>query len=118
MAIQLSKSKKRTGRAIIGARVAPSTGISLLKPPPQSRFARVAAGPPPWMNAPLSHKVTKVHTVSFLVIPVILRIGAQTGHKQSKAAFFFRPALPISSFFLTAPRAKAISSDPRKAYIY
>ena len=60
--LQLSKSKKRTGRALIGARVAPSTGIShrslplnlaslvlplarvapsagisLLKPPPQQK---------------------------------------------------------------------------------
>jgi hypothetical protein len=36
------------------------------------------------MDAPLSHQVTKVHTISFLAIPVILRIVAQTGPKQEK----------------------------------
>jgi hypothetical protein len=57
--VQLSKSKKSTGRANGG-------------------------GPRPWMDAPLSHQVTKVHTFSFLAIPPILRIVAQTGHKQGK----------------------------------
>ena len=44
--------------------------------------------PRPWMDAPLSHQVTKVHTFSFLAIPVILWIVAQTGHKQEKHASF------------------------------
>ena len=53
---------------------------------------------PPRMDAPLSHKVTKVHTFSFLAIPVILRIVAQTGHKQEKHASF--PPYASSPHFL------------------
>jgi len=63
--LQLSKSKK---------------GISLLKPPPHKKEETqrlvTGGGPHPWMDVPLSHKVTKVHTISFLAIPVIFLIMA------------------------------------------
>ena len=42
--LQLSKSKKRTGHAIIGARVAPSGGISHRSLPLKARFARLVVG--------------------------------------------------------------------------
>jgi hypothetical protein len=100
--LQLSKSKKRTGRALIGARVAPSSGISLLKPPPHKKEETqrlvTGGGPRPWMDALPSHKVTKVHTISFLAIPVILRIVAQISPKQEKHASF--PLYASSPHFL------------------
>jgi hypothetical protein len=56
--------------------------------PLKARFARLVVGSRPWMDAPLSHQVTKVHTFSFFATPVILPIVAQTGHKQGRHASF------------------------------
>ncbi len=104
----MSKSKKRTGHAIVGARVAPSGGKATGASPSKLASlvwssARVApstkgkdAKAEPYglldrltrRHTRLSHQVTKVHTFSFFATPVILQIVAQTGHKQGRHASF------------------------------
>jgi hypothetical protein len=104
----LSKSKRRTGHAIVGARVAPSSGKatgatpsklaslvwSLARVAPSTKGRDAKAGPHGLLDrltcrhTRLSHQVTKVHTFSFFATPVILPIVAQTGYKQGKHASF------------------------------
>ncbi len=91
LTIQLSKSKERTGRAIIGARFARLV-VGSRRPSTKGRDAK--AGPHGLLDrltcrhTRLSHQVTKVHTFLFFAIPVILHIVAQTGHKQGRHASF------------------------------
>ena len=69
-------------------------------------------GPRPWMDAPLSHQVTKVHTFSFFATPVILPIVAQTGHKQGKHASF-PPEVSSPHFLVFSYSAKGKSHFKR-----
>jgi len=55
-----------------------------------------------------TNQVTKLHTFSFFEIPVILQITAQTGHKQSSAAFPLRQASSLP-FFVFSYSAKGKS---------
>jgi hypothetical protein len=102
------KEQKATGRAIIGGSRRPLRRHKPAEPPPQSRGARVAAGPRPWIDAPFSHQVTKVYTFSFLAIPAIRAIVVETGRKQSGAASSLpQGSSPLSLVFSYSAKGKS-----------